>query len=114
MDIAVKVIQKKGQAALVEWLDGDGTHRVTIPAKAIESGNRVAMSELGYGIPYGEPWEELVMLAVTPAVIAEQLRRAGIWTYEDLLSRPNQALGAIQAAYGFDLTALLRAAKQSR
>ena len=111
--IAVRVVQKKGMAALVEWLDANGTHRATIPVKAIRD-NKVAKDELDYGIPYGEPWEDLIVLAATPAVIAEQLRKVGIWTYEDLLSRPNQALGAIQAAYGFDLAALLKAANQSR
>jgi len=111
--IQVRVIQKKGMAALVEWLDADGTHRATIPAKAIK-GNLVAKDELDYGIPYGEPWEEMLELNATPEAIAESLRKCGIWTYEDLLSRPQQALGAIQAAYGFDLAALYRAAKQGK
>jgi len=110
-DVQVKVVQKKGQAALVEWLDADGTHRATIPAKAIK-GNLVAKDELDYGIPYGEPWEEMIEVSTTPEVIAAELRRCGIWTREDLEVRPNQALGAIQAAYGIGLTALLRAVRQ--
>jgi len=109
--IAVRVVQKKGMAALVEWLDADGMHRATIPAQAIK-GNKVAKDELGYGIPYGEPWEEMITLSATPKAITAELRRCGIWTREDLEARPNQALGAIQAVYGIGLTALLRAVRQ--
>jgi len=109
--IAVRVVQKKGQAALVEWVDFDGTHRATIPAKAI-IGGKTAKDELDYGITYGEPWEEMIVLSATPEAIAEQLRKCGIWTREDLEARPNQALSAIQAAYGVGLAALLRAVRQ--
>jgi len=110
-DVQVTVVQKKGMAALVEWLDADGMHRATIPAHTIKGG-KVAKDELDYGIPYGEPWEEMIVLNATPEAIAEQLRKCGIWTKEDLESRPNQALSAIQAAYGIGLTALLRAVRQ--
>jgi len=109
--IAVRVVQKRGMAALVEWQDADGTHRATIPAPTIK-GNKVAKDELDYGIPYGEPWEEMITLSATPEAIAAELRRCGIWTREDLEARPNQALSAIQAVYGMGLTALLRAVRQ--
>jgi len=110
-DVQVKVVQKKGMAALVEWLDVDGMHRATIPATAVKGG-KVAEDELDYGITYGEPWEEMIVLSATPEAIAEQLRKCGIWTREDLEARPNQALSAIQAAYGVGLAALLRAVRQ--
>jgi len=107
----VKVIQQKGQAALVEWIAEDGLHRATIPASTIIKG-QVSEDELSYGIVYGEPWEELITLSATPETIAAELRRCGIWTKEDLESRPTQALSAIQAAYGFGLADLLRAVRQ--
>ena len=107
----VKVIQQKGQAALGEWIAEDGLHRATIPASTIIKG-QVSEDELSYGIVYGEPWEELITLSATPETIAAELRRCGIWTKEDLESRPTQALSAIQAAYGFGLADLLRAVRQ--
>ena len=109
----VKVIQQKGQAALVEWIAEDGAHRATIPASTIVKG-QVASDELEYGIAYGEPWQELVTVSATPETIAAQLRRCGIWTREDLEARPNQALSAIQAAYGYGLADLLRAVRQRK
>lgn len=112
-NIKVKIIQQKGQAALVEWLADDGAHRATIPAATIIKG-QVASDELDYGIIYGEPWEELISINITPASIAAELRKCGIWTKDDLEARPTQALGAIQAAYGVGLADLLRAVRQRK
>ena len=109
--VKVKVIQQKGQAALVEWIAEEGARRATIPASTIVKG-QVSQDELEYGIEYGEPWEELITISATPETIAEELRRCGIWTKEDLESRPTQVLSAIQAAYGFGLADLLRAVRQ--
>ena len=111
--IKVKIIQKKGQAALVEWIADDGAHRATIPLATIIKG-QVAQDELDYGIPYGEPWEELITISATPASIAAELRKCGIWTKDDLETRPTQALSAIQAAYGCGLADLLRAVRQRK
>ena len=111
--IKVKVVRRKGQAALVEWIAEDGAHRATIPLAAIIKG-QVVSDELDYGIPYGEPWEELVEISTTPETIAAELRRCGIWTRDDLEARPNQALSAIQAAYGAGLADLLRAVRQRK
>ena len=111
--VKVKVVQQKGQAALVEWIAEDGAHRATIPTSTIIKG-QVSENELEYGIAYGEPWEELVTISATPETIAAELRRCGIWTKEDLESRSTQALSAIQAAYGVGLADLLRAVRQRK
>ena len=112
-NIKVKIIQQKGQAALVEWIADDGLHRATIPADTIIKG-QVASDELEYGIIYGEPWEELIEISATPETIAAELRRCGIWTKADLEARPQQALSAIQAAYGVGLADLLRAVRERK
>jgi len=111
--VKVKIIQKKGQAALVEWIADDGTHRATIPLDMIHKG-QVENEILGCGIEYGEPWQELIMISATPESIAAELRKCGIWTVEDLETRPNQALSAILAAYGVGLADLLRAVRQRK
>ena len=111
--VKVKIIQRKGQAALAQWIAEDGVHRATIPANTIIKG-QVSEDELSYGIVYGEPWEELITLSATPESIAAELRRCGIWTREDLEARPNQALSAIQSAYGVGLADLLRAVRQRK
>lgn len=109
--VKVKVIHRNGEATLVEWVEGDGTRRVTVPA-GVTAGGRVKRDELDYGIPYGAPWEDLVEIDATPERIAAELRRCGIWTYEDLLARPEQVRG-IQASVGFDVAALFRAAREA-
>ena len=68
-------------------------------------------SELAMAIPYGLPWEDIVALAATPEIIAHELRRRGIWTAEDLRDSGGAAMGAIQSAYGLDLSMLRLAAK---
>jgi len=109
--IEVKVIRSKGLVALVEWNDADGVQRGIVPTTAINK-NRVVRAELKAAIPYGIPWEKLITVSATPRKIAAELRRVGIWTKEDLETRPNQALSAIQAAYGVGLADLLRAVRQ--
>lgn len=42
---------------------------------------------------------------------AGALRAAGIWTLADLRAHPKAAYGALQAAYGLDFAALIRAAE---
>lgn len=64
-----------------------------------------------WGIPYGEDFSALVNPAATGESIDRELKRAGIWTVEDLLANPNGAAGALQRAYGVDLAALLGAAR---
>jgi hypothetical protein len=109
--IKVKIIREKGAVALVEWMAPEGVKRGTVPVVSISRG-RVDRSELECAIPYGVPWEELVTVSATPRKIAAELRRVEIWTREDLEARPNQAMSAIQEAYGCSLKDLLKAVRQ--
>lgn len=83
----MKTIKIEGQSKLVESVD---YRRYVLP---VDSDN------LDMAIPYGLPWEELVNHPAIPG----KLRQAGIYTYQDLVEKHQQALGAIQAAYGQDL-----------
>jgi len=111
--VIVKIIQRQGQAALVEWIDDGVTRRSTVPSAVIQK-RRVPTAELKRGIPYGEPWEELIELKATPEILAAELRRRGIWTVEDLQANPEIARGAIMDAYGCELGHLMRAVKERR
>jgi len=109
----VKIIKRQGQAALVEWTDDGVTRRSTVPSAVIQK-RRVPTAELKRGIPYGEPWEDLIELHATPETLAAELRRRGIWTVEDLQENAEVARGAILSAYGCELAHLLRAVKERR
>lgn len=110
----VKIIAQKGLASIVEWVDATGTHRSTIPTDSIKDGE-VALRILGIGIEYGVDWADLIgKLQATPEIMREELYRRGIWTVEDLMARPQEAFGALQASYGLDLARLLQLAKRER
>ena len=89
------------------------TRRSTVPSAVIQK-RRVPTAELKRGIPYGEPWEDLIELHATPETLAAELRRRGIWTVEDLQENAEVARGAILSAYGCELAHLLRAVKERR
>lgn len=107
--LEVTVVERRGESALVEWQEGGRVHRAVIPAGDVEEG-RVEREQLELGIPHGLPWETILTLSATPAALADALRRAGIWTLADLERNPRAAYGALQAVYGLDLAALIRAA----
>ncbi len=109
----VQVIQRKGHAALVQWVAQDGAlRRATVPVQAV-TGDEADEADLEMGIGYGVPWEELLRgPQVTAARVGEMLRLYGIWTKADLRARPNVALAALQAAYAIDLAALMQAAER--
>lgn len=106
--ISVNVIWRKGEQALVEWYEAGNPRRAFVLSSSISDDGYC--SDPASGIPYGADWESLIVLNVTPQTIALELRKRGIWTADDLRTRPGEAIGALQTAYGLDLAALLRAA----
>jgi hypothetical protein len=106
----VNPIRQSAQSILVEYSDHAGPHRVTVPSSALAD-SAVNDAELALGIEYGEPWETLLKLRVTPEHIAAELRRRNIWTYEDLMSAPDVAKGAIAAVVGSQFAQLINAAR---
>jgi hypothetical protein len=108
----VKVISEIGNtAALVEWYDGTALHRVTLPCELVR-GDSVDEADLERGIPYGVAWETALQSTATPEAIANELRRCGIWTGDDLAARPTIAAAALQRSIGVNLAALRVAAKE--
>jgi len=83
----VQVLSQSGEAALVEYEAGGIPERVTIPAEAVEDG-KADKSALIAGVAYGEDWSALMP---TPTDYLLALRKAGIWTEEDLRKDPNRA-----------------------
>ncbi len=103
--VPVTVVNSQGQASLIEWLDGNRPRRTFVPTAAIVDGLCI---DPAAGIAYGDDWEASIgTLSVTPASVADELRRRGIWTREDARRAPNLVMSALQAAYGLDLARLL-------
>jgi len=105
--LPVRKIADKDGSALVEWIGEDGYyHRVYVPLAKLDKGT-VATKDLEKGIPYGLPWEKWIEVEATPERIANELRRRGIWCWQDI---NNAALDAANKA--FDKGAFLRRVKQ--
>lgn len=76
--VNVQVVEQHGKSALVEW------RRAYVPAKRVIDDTCDAET-LERGIPHGIPWEELIDVSnITPQTIAQELRKHGLWTLEDL------------------------------
>lgn len=96
--IQVRVIEKHGKAALVEW---EGLHRTLVPTDALEGmGGGMAMvcpAVLDAGVPWGAPWGEVSFEGAAER-FERELHRLGIWTGEDARAKPSRVLTALQAA----------------
>ena len=104
--LPVRLVAHKDGSALVEWIDLYGYHRAYVPLDRLKDGT-VSAKDLERGIPYGLPWEDWIEVSATPESIANELRRRGIWRWEDM---NNAALDAVNRA--FDKGAFLRLVNQ--
>jgi mannose/fructose/N-acetylgalactosamine-specific phosphotransferase system component IIB len=107
----VKVIQRRGQMALVEWVDQAMLKRGFVPVDEVRN-DIVKKTVLNRAAPYGVPWEEIVKLDATPEMLAQNLRQRGIWTVEDLYAQPDAAQGALLKTYGVDYHTLLKLSQE--
>ncbi len=71
--VPVMVVGTKGESALVEW----DLKRGYVPASSVKDG-AVSPATLKRAIPYGVPWDDL------SEGLATVMRKAGIWTTDDL------------------------------
>ena len=89
LTIAVKVIQTQGRSALVQWGPEEDPRRAWAPAYKVEDG-RIGAETLGecplYGIQWEQYLQESALSESTIETVSRALRKAGIWTFEDLQS----------------------------
>lgn len=111
--VATQVVLRKNNLNLVEWQENGYPKRAWVTPDMVvgQSGSTAMVEQPGQGIPYGVDFSRVEMLSVTPHDVDRELKRRGIWTIADLRARPNDAVGALQAVYGFDLARLLQWAK---
>lgn len=117
MSVKAKVITAHNDITLVEWIDQRGHYlRAWVTPDMIElvEGQSAMINNPEMGIPYGQDWSQLIEQSITPDMVANSLRRSGIWTIEDLQSRPNEVQGAIIATAAMVLQGLLSNVKALR
>lgn len=110
----VRLIWSNTQVALVEWVASPGTDpqykRAIVPYNVLE-GNTCNEEVLLEGIEQGEPWELYVPTLDAPALIANALRRRGIWSRAELHARPDEVKSAFIEVGVSGMTAFLLAIK---
>lgn len=104
--ISVRLLTASSEAALVEWEFKGKLSRATIQAADYVDGC-VDAAALATAIPWGIPWEEIKFAQPKPEQVADALRRAGIWTKQDLFTNPSAAIGALQSVYQLHLGTLV-------
>ena len=102
----VLVVRTNEERAIVEWIEkGDVLRRAFVGVDEIEDG-KVANTVLKEAIPYGLPWEmafEAALPVATPEHRANELRKAGIWTLDDLRTKSTVLLGALKAGFRVEI-----------
>ena len=107
----VNLLSENDKTSLVEYVEDGNIQRVYIPSNTITDGE--CMKEtLDAGLCYGIPWEYALELNVTPELLANNLRNAGIWTADDV--KPNVIFTVLQQTYGVDVASVINIANQSK
>lgn len=104
----VKLIKVQGQAAVVSFWDKSGMIQARIVSRDDVAGLRVGQagmissSILDSGTEYGIDWEIFLgeTGVITPTDIEQELRKRGIWTYEDINKNSPQVMAALNALSG--------------
>lgn len=107
----VKLIHERNGTALIEWIEDSQTHRAIVPADQVIDGYCAHPER---GVPYGINFADYITIEVMPEDIDRELKRAGVWTVDDLHRQPQAVRAAINTAYGAVLQNLLHNTKALR
>lgn len=57
------------------------------------------------------PWAKLIKLTLTPKDLEKELHKFELYTYEDVATKPNLVISALQSAYAVDLSVIREIAR---
>lgn len=115
MKTPVRIIRRKGGYALVQWVKDEVSERAWVPLDIVdESGTSAEVEGPERGVPYGESWSRHITAEISPRVIEQELKRRGIWTFEDYMSQPEVVNGALLSAYKQVHEQIAAAAKENK
>jgi len=114
--IPVKVVARQGQSLLVEWMADNGRYQRGYLPKSDVIDNEADPSKLALAIPFGIDWSNCLpeITPPSPESIANELRRAGIWSLEDARNNGAVAVGALMRVYRIGLGLLVEAAENCK
>jgi len=106
----VRVVERQGVTACVQWAEGDWLRRGWVPAEEVRD-NQASEDALSAAVPVGVRWEERLDLKLDNAALARALYRRGLFTARDLARKP-EVEAAIREAIGPVYIAILRMAEE--
>ena len=109
--VGVRVIRRLGKSSALQYLEGDKLKAVVVPAEVLE-GDKADAAELEKGAPYGIAWSELVDLPADPEAVEQELYRHGLWTPEDVRTKPQRVMAALMTVYSPVLVAITGARRE--
>ena len=120
--IEAKLLSVQGQAAIVSFRDKDGIFQARIISVDDIAGLRIGETKsvskklLDSGTEYGIDWETLLgdEYDITPVDISNELRKHGLWTYDDMNKNPHQVTAALNALSYRVFAELMRRARELR
>ena len=80
--IVVEIIKREKKSVLVAWMDGGQYHRAYVPASKLK-GNDIDAAVLEKCPAYGLDWAAEFASLPDADILANELRRQGIWTADD-------------------------------
>lgn len=110
--IPVRTVSTTGKSSVVEYLDKEGLHRVSIPSSAVA--DKVDLELLEAAPAYGVPWAEMSIKPFTGKELQAALYAAGVWTADDVMRRPQLVIGALQGLLWLHLGSLVEFAASKK
>jgi len=80
--VTVEIIKREKKSVLVAWMDGGQYHRAYVPASKLK-GNSIDAAALEKCPAYGLDWAAKFANLPGADILANELRRQGIWTADD-------------------------------
>lgn len=115
----ISIIRRNGDFVFAEWQEYDMPFRGHFPSNVVigndNEGYTVSDEAMSLAIPYGMDWAFYLEGAgcPIPGRVAMCLRKAGLWTLQDVVRNPAAVDGALKQAYSLDFQTVMKLAKDS-
>ncbi len=118
--VIVRVLWRKKNAVLVEYMHNEEPIRVSVPISKIATVTQdkkaeITKRDLSMGIPYGIPWSSRLSnlhFAITGEAIEKEFHKAGIWTLDDFNHNQQALTGVIMALSREVVSQILKTVKE--
>jgi len=108
----VTVLSSKGASTLVEYMLDGVLQRKYVPTNKVLN-QFVSDEVLARGIPYGFPWEEIV-ISFDMQQFANEMHNAELWTVEDVLKSPKKISGVLRKIFEDSFRTVLETAVREK